>query len=305
MKPWTLRVNLSGMKTLREVLGEADRSKVAVGHFNISELVVLKAVSEAARELNVPVLVGLSESERQFMGVRQAAALVRSIRDEFGQSIFLNADHTHSLSKALEAASAGFDAIVFDLSDLPIDENVKQTKKAVEAVKEINPSIIVEGEVGYIGSGSEIHEKAPESVLTTPEEAKQFADATGVDVLAPAVGNMHGMLRSMVQGDAQKHLNVERIRAIKQASGIFMTLHGGSGTSDDDLRQAIQAGMTIIHINTEVRLAWRRGLAGAMAKHPDEIAPYKILPGALEAVKAVVRARLQLFHSGQQLGARG
>ena len=293
------------MKTLREVLGEADRSKVAVGHFNISELVVLKAVSEAARELNVPVLVGLSESERQFMGVRQAAALVRSIRDEFGQSIFLNADHTHSLSKALEAASAGFDAIVFDLSDLPIDENVKQTKKAVEAVKEINPSIIVEGEVGYIGSGSEIHEKAPESVLTTPEEAKQFADATGVDVLAPAVGNMHGMLRSMVQGDAQKHLNVERIRAIKQASGIFMTLHGGSGTSDDDLRQAIQAGMTIIHINTEVRLAWRRGLAGAMAKHPDEIAPYKILPGALEAVKAVVRARLQLFHSGQQLGARG
>jgi ketose-bisphosphate aldolase len=295
------------MKNLHQILSEADRNKVAVGHFNISEIVALKAVAETARELNLPVLVGLSESERQFMGVRQAAALVKTIRDEFDQPIFLNADHTHSLAKALEAASAGFDGIVFDLSDLPFEDSVRQTQEAVEAVKAVNPSILVEGEIGYIGSGSEIHDKAPDAakILTTPEEASQFVSATGVDVLAPAVGNMHGMLRSMVRGDQQKRLDIERIREIKQATGIFMTLHGGSGTNDDDLKQAILAGITIVHINTEIRLAWRQGLADALAKHPDEVAPYKILPGALEAVKNVVRARLQLFHSTRQLGAQG
>ena len=189
------------------------------------------------------------------MGVRQVAALVDSIRSEYGYPIFLNADHTHTVAKAVEAAKAGFDAIVFDNSTLPFAENVDQTRKAVEAVKAINPAILVEAEIGDIGSGSEIHEKAAARVLSTPEEAKQFVDATGVDILAPAVGNMHGLLRSMVRGEAEKRLDIPRIQEIKQAAQVFMTLHGGSGTNDEDLRKAIHAGMTIIHINTEIRLA--------------------------------------------------
>ena len=107
------------MNSLRKVLEEAQQSGLAIGHFNISDLVLLKAVFAAARELNVPVLVGLSEGEREFVGVRQSAALVRSLREEFDFPIFLNADHTHSLAKALEAAKAGFDSVVFDLSALP------------------------------------------------------------------------------------------------------------------------------------------------------------------------------------------
>jgi len=226
------------MKTLREVLQEAERRKVAVGHFNISDLTALKAVVASAREQSVPVLVGVSEGERQFMGVRQVAALVKSVRDEYDYPIFLNADHTHSLAKAEEAAKAGFDEILVDGSTLPLEENVKQTQTAVEAIKSINPSIVVEGEVGYIGTSSEILEKAPEGSgsLTTPEDAKQFVDATGVDVLAPAVGNMHGLLRSMVRGEAKKHLDIKRIEAIKAATGVSLTLHGGSGTNDDDFR---------------------------------------------------------------------
>lgn len=287
------------MKTLHEVLEEAERSHVAVGHFNISDLVALKAVVASAREHNVPVLVGVSEGERRFMGVRQIAALVKSVRDEYDHPIFLNADHTYSLANAEEAAKAGFDEILVDGSTLPFEENAKQTKIAVEAIKSINPSIVVEGEVGYIGTSSEILEKAPEGsdALTTPEEAKQFVDATGVDVLAPAVGNMHGLLRSMVRGEAEKRLDIKRIEAIKKATGVFLTLHGGSGTNDDDFLKAIKAGITIIHINTEIRLAWRRGLEAALAKEPDAVAPYKFLPGAQEAVKEVVRARLQLFNS--------
>jgi fructose-bisphosphate aldolase class II len=293
------------MKTLREVLSEAEQSRTAIGHFNFSDLVTLRAVSESARQLKVPVLVGVSEGEREFMGIRQVAALVKSVRDEFDCPIFLNADHTHSLDGAVEAANAGFDAIVFDLSTLPFDENMKQTRKAVETLKAINPMILVEGEIGDIGSGSEIHDEAPKKsgILTTPEDAKQFVEATGVDVLAPAVGNMHGLLRSMVRGEAQKRLDIGRIGEIKQAAKVFMTLHGGSGTNDEDLKKAIEAGITIIHVNTELRLAWRRGLEDALAKQPNEVAPHKILPRALEAVRTVVRGRLQLFSGLQNLGA--
>jgi len=108
------------------------------------------------------VLVGASEGEREFIGVRQLVALVQSLRDEWGCPIFLNADHTHSLAKAVEAAKAGFDAIVFDLSALPFEQNVRQTKEAVETLKTINPAILVEGEIGDIGTGSVIREEAPD-----------------------------------------------------------------------------------------------------------------------------------------------
>src|SRR5450755_4421060 len=191
------------MQTLREVLVQAQSNGRAVGHFNVADLVLLKAVVTAARELNVPVLVGASEGEREFMGTRQLSALVRSLREEFDFPIFLNADHTHSLAKGLEAANAGYDSIVFDLSALPFEENIRQTKEAVQALKAINPAMLVEGEIGDIGTGSEIHDTAPDlsKGLTTPEEAKQYVAATGVDILAPAVGNMHGMLKSMVEGE--------------------------------------------------------------------------------------------------------
>jgi len=289
------------MKSLRELLQDVQQSGRAIGHFNISDLVLLKAVFGAARELNVPVLVGLSEGEREFVGTGPIAAFVRSLREEFDFPIFLNADHTHSLAKGIEAAKAGFDAIVFDLSALPLEENVRQTKQAVEALKAINPSMLVEGEIGDIGSGSEIHETPPDLAkgLSSPEEAKRFVESTGVDILAPAVGNMHGMLRSMVKGETKKHLEIERIAAIKRAAGVFLTLHGGSGTADEDLRRAIAAGINIVHINTELRVAWRNGLQEGLSKQPDELAPYKILPFAVNSVKQVVESRLKLFNDKQ------
>ena len=287
------------MHALRDVLEQAQKNGVAVGHFNISDLVLLKAVFAAAQKLNVPVIVGLSEGEREFVGARQIGALVRSLREEFDFPIFLNADHTHSLPKAIEAAKAGFDSIVFDLSALPFEQNVRQTKEAVEALKAINPAILIEGEIGDIGTGSEIHDKAPDLTrgLTSPEQAKQYVDATGIDILAPAVGNMHGMLKSMVHGETTKHLDIPRIAEIKKAVKTFITLHGGSATNDADFLKAIAAGINIIHINTELRVAWRRGLEEGLAKNPDEVVPYKILPSAVESVKQVVLSRLSLFNN--------
>ena len=143
----------------------------------------------------------------------------------------------------------------------------------------------------------EIHDTAQgDRKLTTPEEARQFVEATGIDILAPAVGNMHGMLKSMVQGKAKKHLDLERIAQIKQAAGIFLTLHGGSGTDDEHFRKAIASGINIIHINTELRVAWRRSLGESLARDPNEVVPYKILRPVVDSVKQVVSARLRLFH---------
>jgi fructose-bisphosphate aldolase class II len=276
------------MTTLREALERAQSTATAVGHFNVADLVLLKAAFGAARQLKTPVLIGVSEGEREFIGVRQIAALVRSLRDEFDFPIFLNADHTHSLARALEAARAGFDAVGFDASALPFAENMRSTKEAVQTLKRINQAIMVEGEIGDIGTGSEIH-------VTTPEEAKRFVEATGVDILAPAVGNMHGLLPSMVRGETHKRLDIGRISEIKRASGILMTLHGGSGTDDEDLRRAIGAGINIVHINTELRVAWRRGLEKGLSEQPHEVAPYKILPAAVESVGQIVLGRLRLF----------
>jgi fructose-bisphosphate aldolase class II len=186
-----------------------------------------------------------------------------------------------------------------------MDQNIANTKEAVAAIRAINPEIVIEGEIGYIGSNSEIIAERPEASLTlsTPEEAVRFCIETGIDVLAPAVGNMHGLLKSMTTGGADaehKHLNIERIKEIKAAiasgtSTKFMTLHGGSGTEDADFTAAAQAGMTIIHVSSELRLAWRRGVEEGL-KDPNEIAPYKIVAPAVPSIKQIVIDRLKLFN---------
>ena len=294
------------MNGLLDVLREAQQNRVAIGHFNVSDLAGLKAVFESARELHVPIIVGLSEGERAFMGVRLAAAATKALREEYDYPIFLNADHTHTLASAEEAARAGFDSIVFDRSELPFDENILETKRAVKALRAINPSVLIEGEIGEIGTGSEIHEEALQGLtLTSPQEAKEFASATGIDILAPAVGSTHGLSRSMIRGEVQKRLDIDRIAEIAKATGLFLTLHGASGTNDEDLRRAIQAGITEIHINTEVRLAWRRSLDKAFAGEPDQVVPYKLLPAAVEAMKQVVSKRLSLFSGKRGMSTHG
>jgi len=285
------------METLLSVLQKAQAGRVAVAHFNVSDFLLTKAVVQAAHEANKPVVIGLSQGERDFFGVKQIVALVDSFREELNLPLFLNADHTHSLPKAVEAAKAGFHSVVFDMSSLPFDENIRQTREAIKTLKAINPDFVVEGEIGDIGSGSEIHDVAAagEKSLTTPEEAQRFVRETGVDVLAPAVGNRHGMSAEMAKGHARKHLNLKRIAEIKEATGSLLTLHGASGTQDEDLQGAIAAGINLIHINTELRVAWRQGLEKGLREMPGEVVPYKLLPPAFEAVKAVAASRIALF----------
>ena len=286
------------MKTLKAVLREVRKNKIAVGHFNVSDLSLLKAVFESVKELNVPVIIGTSEGEAGFLGRGQAAALIKSLRKEYDFPIFLNSDHTHSLEEVKKAVTVGYDAILFDGGTLPLEENIRQTKEVVDYVKSVSPKIIVEGELGNIGSGSVIRKELPPGAaispedLTKPEDALRFVKETGVDMLAPAVGNLHGMFANA----PEPALNIERIKAIKKVVKIPLVLHGGSGNTDADFLAAIGAGINIIHISTELRAAWRRGLETALKEKPEEIAPYKLLSGSITAVKEVVRKRLQLFN---------
>lgn len=283
--------------TLREFIIDAQQRGVAIGHFNFAELTVLKAAISAASELRVPVLLGLSEKEREFLGKDLLKSILASRFQILDSKIFFNADHTKSLEKVKEAVELGFDSITFDNSHLPIEENIKNTKEVVDYVKSKNVEMLVEGEIGYIGSGSEMRDAVPEGIqLSTPEEAVRFAQETGVDMLAPAVGNVHGIIKS-----GEPKLDIELIKRIKdtlrQAQGkqIPLVLHGASGNSDEDIKAAITAGMSIIHINTEVRLAWRDALRDALQNNPNEVAPYHILAPAETAAREVIMHKLRLF----------
>jgi fructose-bisphosphate aldolase, class II len=285
------------MKTLREYILEAEKKGIAIGHFNISNLETLKGIFETAKRLDVPVIIGTAEGERNFIGTKQAVALIKSLREEHSYPIFLNSDHTYSFDKVKEAVDAGYDAVIFDATDLSFEENIKITKQCVDYAKSVNPDILVEAELGFIGSSSKVLDGIPEGVkiteefLTKPEDAKRFVAETGVDMLAPAIGNIHGMLK----GGKDPALNIKRIKEIKEAVGIPMVLHGASGNSPSDVAEAIKAGMSVVHINTEIRVAFRKGLVKSLQENPDEVAPYKYMKDAVKAVEAVVEEKLKLF----------
>lgn len=287
------------MKTLAECIAEAREKKVAIGHFNISNIEGLWAVFRAARSLGVPVIIGVSEGERDFIGVRQVAALVQSLREEYDYPIFLNADHTYSFERVKEAVDAGFDSVIFDGAQLSYDENVKLTRQCVEYARASGRGTLVEAEMGFIGVSSKLLDDVPEGVkldeasLTDPAVAARFVGETGVDLFAPAVGNIHGMLR----GGVNPKLNIGRVGEVATEAGVPLVLHGGSGSSDDDFTAAIAAGIAIVHINTEIRVAYKHGLQIALQENPEEVAPYKYLKGAVQAVQDVVTKKLKLFNN--------
>lgn len=284
--------------TLREAVWDARARGVAVGHFNISDSEQLRGIFDAAKELNLPVIIGTSEGERDFIGVKQVVALVRSLREEYQYPIFLNADHTYSLERAKEAIDAGFDAVIIDGTKIPLAENIAMSKATVEHARVSGRDVLIEGEIGFIGTSSKLLDALPEGVeisedtITKPEEIKEYVDTTGVDMVAPAIGNLHGMLKS----GAEPRLFIERVKELRAATDAPMVLHGGSGTSDQDFTDAIKAGIAIVHINTEIRVAYRKGIEEAFKKDPDEIAPYRFMKSGQDALSDVVLKRLKLFN---------
>ncbi len=290
------------MKPLRQFLAAARESHTALGHFNMSDLAAFKAIAAVAKEKNTPLIIGTSEGEREFFGVRDAASIVRNAREE-GIPVFLNADHTKSIEKIKEAVEAGYDAVLFDAGERSLEDNIRETKDVVSWVRDFNKKhgtdVLVEGELGFIGSSSVMLDSLPEraateeSQFTTVEQIRAYTEQTGVDLVAPAVGNIHGMLKDA----PNPQIRIDRIRELCAATEASVVLHGGSGISDEQFLHAIKAGISVVHINTELRIAWKRGFELAFLSHPNDIVPYKIIPDAIAEMQETIRKRVELFTS--------
>jgi fructose-bisphosphate aldolase class II len=282
-----------------EMINEYKDAGHAIAHFNISNLDQARAIAEIAEELKQPVIIGASEGERAYIGVDMARRIVDELNQEYDTAFFLNADHTYTYEKVVEVVEAGYDSVIVDGAKLPYEENVALVKKCVDYVRgyeaKTGKRVLVEAELGYIGQSSSLNATLPEGVsdanLTTAEQAKDFILRTGVDMFAPAIGNVHGML---VDAPEPK-LHIDRLKEIVSVVDVPLVLHGASGNTDEDLLAAIDAGIAIVHINTEIRKAFRDGEKEYMDAHPNEIAPYKFGHEGQEEMKKVVKAKMELY----------
>jgi len=296
------------MFNLKEIIQNARENKKALGHFNISNMEMLKGVLEATREcsqqlkIQIPVFIGLSESERKYIGDSAFVAYIKNWREQNNEPIFINADHCKSQVSAENATRAGFDSVVIDNSELSLADNLEATKKTVESIRKINANILAEGEIGFIGGSSRLLDEIPDAVAraaeqpTTVEETLKFVQETGVDLFAPAVGNIHGVLKKT----PNPKLEIERIKQLADALETPLVLHGGSGVAEQDIQVAIQAGIAVVHFSSDLRIAYRDGLQNLCGnyflRHPDEIAPYRYLQPVIATLQQVVANKLRLLN---------
>ena len=265
-----------------------------MGHFNFSCSNLLRAIARAGGECYLPVSVGLSEGERDYFPMTHARALVDRYRAE-GVQLFLNADHTYSLEKATQAIEGGVDSIVIDGAKLAFDENVALLKECVAVARASGRDVMVEGELGYIGTSSSVMDSLPEGaaateeMMTKPEELHRLVVESGVDLVAPAVGNIHGIVKS-----GQPKLSIARITELSAAAGVPLVLHGGSGSTDEEFAQSVQAGIVMIHINTDLRVLYRDALKETLERS-TETTPYKFLTPAGERMQQYVAQKIRLF----------
>ena len=282
------------MENLNYYLKRARDKKQAIGHFNFATEDVLKVIIEGAKEAGAEaVMVGTSESEADFVNLKVAVAMVMAMRVQFEFPVFLNADHFKSFDKCKEAIDAGYDSVIIDASRLEFKDNIELTKMVVDYAKAANMGITVEGELGYLKGSSQVQQKIAISPAdyTKPEQALEFVNATGVDRLAVVFGNIHGIVT-----EQEERLDLEYFKKIYTAMpDVYYVLHGASGLKDEEIVSAIRAGITNVHFNTELRVAYKQSIDAAIHEKPSESAPYQYLAQADDEVKKIVIAKTKLF----------
>ena len=272
--------------TVLEYFKKAQKEKWAIGQFNFSTNEQLKGIMAAAQNLKSPIIIGTSEGESKFLGLKQAVALIKSFKEETGFPVFLNLDHGKNLDYIKEAINFGYDCVHFDGSELSLPDNIKLTKEIVKAT--LKKDVLIEGEIGIIGKSTQIKEEN----LTRLEDVKHFVEETGVNSLAISIGNVHGVYQKMPK------IDFERLKKIRARIETPLVLHGGSGVSEKDIKKLIKEGIVKININTELRVAWKKALKAAIKQSGrEEIKPYKILLPASRAIQKVVEEKIKLFGS--------
>lgn len=283
----------------RDWLEKAEKEKFAIGAFNVGNLDTFKAVVEAAANKRSPVIIESSPGETEWMGDDNIVDLARNYALEFKIPVLVNLDHSLDFEDCKRAIEAGYDLIHFDGSKLPYDQNVEITAKIAALSHQYN--LTAEGELDHIGGSSEVHqgsaaEEASKIPMTEPEKAAEFVKKTGIDIFAAFIGNVHGLYLGQ-----EKILDIERLKAIKQATGVFLSLHGSSGISEDQVRNAIANGIVKVNLNTEIRQAYRDSYQKMLDDNPEEYAMYKIEQPVLDAIKKLVENKIDLFGSANKI----
>ena len=270
----------------------------AVGAFNIDNQETLIAVARAAQAKNAPVLVEVSEGEVKAMGLENIRDLVDNYRQEYGIEVYLNLDHSPSVEDCKRAIDCGYEFIHIDISqanhDATEEEITARTKEVVEYAK--FTGALVESEPHYFGGSSNVHGEAIDyekikETFSTPDGARSFVEATGIDTFAAAVGNLHGKY------PVPKELDLELLARLREAIPCQISLHGGSGTPLHFFEEAAKIGVSKININSDMRYAFRKTLEKVLADHPDEYAVVKLMPEVYEAVQKVVEEKIDAFGS--------
>lgn len=277
--------------TTKKLFEKAKAGGYAIGAFNVSTLEAIKGVLDAAIELHSPVIIETSEKEMRYVGATLVADVVRDLATDIDIPVAIHLDHGQGMESAKEAIEAGYTSVHIDASALPYEDNLKLTKEVTAYAHEHH--ITVEGELGHVGGASEIHDekaKMEKSTYTDPEQVVVFVRETGIDVLASSIGNIHGIYEN------EPELDFARLEKIGDI-GIPLSLHGGSGIPENQIKRAISLGITKINVNTELRQAYTNTLHDELDAHPDEIVPYKYLPEEIEAVKNVVLEKIKMFGS--------
>jgi len=296
-----------------DVLQKAHKGNYAVGAFNFNNMETLQAILEGASDLSAPVIVEASEGALAYAGVTTLVAMVTSLTAAYSIPVVLHLDHGKDFKVIMAALRAGFTSVMIDASFYPYEENVAQTKRVVDIAHAMDVS--VEAELGKLkGIEDNVAVEERDATLINPKQAVDFISKTGIDYLAPAVGTSHGAFK--YKGDSK--IDFDRLREVKQLTDCPLVLHGASGVpwslvekaqkygadlkgakgvTDDVLKEAVSNGINKVNTDTDLRIATLGAIREVLTKQPDVIDPRKILGPAREAMKEVVKSRIQLLGS--------
>ena len=282
----------------RHLMQRSRTQGFAVGAFNIDNQETLIAIARAAQKLDSPVLIEVSDGEVKAMGIENVRDMVDNYKDEYNIEMFLNLDHSPSVEAAKKAIDAGYEFIHIDISqanhDASDEEIIAKTREVVDYAR--FTGALVESEPHYFGGSSNVHDEAINydeirKTFSTPDGARAFVEATGIDTFAAAIGNLHGKY------PVPKELDLELLKQIRNAIGCQISLHGGSGTPAHYFEEAAKIGVSKININSDMRYVFRKSLEKVLADNPDEYAIVKLMPEVYGAVQAVVEEKIQSFGS--------
>ncbi|MDD6264597.1 MAG: class II fructose-1,6-bisphosphate aldolase [bacterium] len=273
---------------MNQMLKKAKEDHYAVPHFNINNLEWTKFILEECNELNVPVILGVSEGAVKYMGsylvvADMVKALVKSLNIKI--PVCLHLDHGSSLESCISAIDAGFSSVMIDGSRLPLEENIKITKEVVSYAHE--RGISVEAEVGHIGTTEDNMTK--EETNATLEDCQILYENTNIDALAAALGSVHGFYKK------EANLDFETMELINKSLPVPLVLHGGTGIPDDKIRMAISKGISKININTELQSVWSKAVRKYLLENEDVYDPRKIISSGEAAMKERISEIVTLF----------